>query len=1478
MKKTLGSLKARLRPSGPTPTNLQSDSKSKQVLRVTLNAAEISVRLLKELSDTIPFIGIAASGVVFIIEQSKKYAENSQSFQDLLSSVESLDRVLSPYKNGGSTVTPEVRKIMELFDNNRILQFINTADNESRVASLIQKVKEAIDRIMIANLLEISSGVQEAIRGIKAIGTVTMVAVRVLVTNNARYDCIDRDQCLDGTRVSVLDDIQTWFKEGNEQVYWLNGAAGMGKTTVALSIAHRLGSDQDLLLASFFCSRESADRKNPNLIFPTIACQLASWSQEFQDALVETVARHPYLGSALPHEQFQRLIADPLKSLNTPTSIALIIDALDECEGERTSEKFLLAILRHVHLISSLKVLVSCRPAAYVENLLSSGDHRRMLKLHHVPRETVNDDFRLYYRQRLEEISAAKKLDWTDHSLDGLVQKLVDQAEGLFIYAVTVCNYIDSRGDVRRQLEHITSLYKGEYDSALSIDMLYTEVLSAALQKIPESQDRRDFARVLASVVHAQQPLTMNALGQLLDIKPSNINDLLRDVHSILLVPDDLEAFSKELVHTFHASFPDYLVARDRVGLRVPSLYVPSSLHHTDMTLCCLRCLNRELKRITPYSDSLPSAGDTSSHPLQADISEALRYAIIYWADHFWSVSSDELRVREEGDLLLHELLQFTSKKLLFWFECICLLDASALVVKVLLNGKMSLTSLLATKGLQRHPALRLLDDAYHAANEFFPIFRPEHAQQIYLTFLLFLPQNTSIFHHYSHYLPPGWKVTGQQRRTWNPLVRSLDLSPFSDTVAFSPDEGNILDIDYLMSSANILSSATSAISQILPSSPVSGAWDYEKIPGVDAPFPAINSDNLQPGMVSTVWLPSGTIVTCCTLLSDIKMPFRSYSYISLWDSETGAHTRLLYKSMEGANMFLPVIKASPNFCYVGYSSPSVQIVWNTATWEEIIFSSSHTRSYRCFALSNSHYLIGSELRELTSETALVSELDMDPQQVASCVFSLYGQALALCLVYGVIQIWSVTSRSQMVASYQFPSFADYSNSLPIVAFSQILNSFVVCFGPELHLLSMADKSIHHVGPLNSPYPAHLRAVSFSPKSQFIACRDNNGMVHVWSSESIVDYTNSRDDTGSPPAVSLTHMADSRFCLSGDVAGMLTIWDCETGSLVRTWDAQMDAPNALSASSNGKFIACSNLEESRIWSLSTLDCSDPSFEALLELIIPAPPEANGFIPATCALTFSSDSTTLAIATGFIVDIWKITDSRWQRFNQLQTSLTRFTPHDDAPFTDVSTQGSSYSLRAIRFNYQWLAHHYHKLHVRAPFYLRQHRDIHDVEYEKSLQQCRSAFEWWKLSVSNPVHYTKTNFQLYFSLDCQYVLAPSGIYEVATGQELVNHEQDLPPWKHDEFEKVEVKHFWKNGKEFYQRDGILKSLRPEFDGDPAWIADAEGRLCFWLSPSHFRGTWQWYSRASDGDCFAFISRDTQSNLMFVHIPRVKTIIET
>jgi len=75
------------------------------------------------------------------------------------------------------------------------------------------------------------------------------------------------------------------------------------------------------------------------------------------------------------------------------------------------------------------------------------------------------------------------------------------------------------------------------------------------------------------------------------------------------------------------------------------------------------------------------------------------------------------------------------------------------------------------------------------------------------------------------------------------------------------------------------------------------------------------------------IWLPSGVIATCCTILSAVQKPYKSHCYVSkLWDSETGAHIKLLYHTFEETNMFLPIMTALPSFRYLGLSIPSTQI------------------------------------------------------------------------------------------------------------------------------------------------------------------------------------------------------------------------------------------------------------------------------------------------------------------------------------------------------------------------------------------------------------------------------------------------------------------------------------------------------------------------------------------------------------------------
>src|SRR5882757_7167198 len=91
----------------------------------------------------------------------------------------------------------------------------------------------------------------------------------------AKYTSEERHKCLRGTRVGVLIDIENWVYDRHmRMVYWLNGLAGTGKTTITQSFAERMYA-AGLLGASFFCSRDFNDRQNLRLIFPTLAFQLA---------------------------------------------------------------------------------------------------------------------------------------------------------------------------------------------------------------------------------------------------------------------------------------------------------------------------------------------------------------------------------------------------------------------------------------------------------------------------------------------------------------------------------------------------------------------------------------------------------------------------------------------------------------------------------------------------------------------------------------------------------------------------------------------------------------------------------------------------------------------------------------------------------------------------------------------------------------------------------------------------------------------------------------------------------------------------------------------------------------------------------------------------------------------------------------------------------------------------------------------------
>ncbi|KAH7480868.1 hypothetical protein FOMA001_g7516 [Fusarium oxysporum f. sp. matthiolae] len=76
------------------------------------------------------------------------------------------------------------------------------------------------------------------------------------------------------TRCELLEEIRQWVNDlTHEHVYWLQGKAGTGKSTIARTVVHDF-ADRDCLAASFFFKRNESDCGIAGCCFATIAAQL----------------------------------------------------------------------------------------------------------------------------------------------------------------------------------------------------------------------------------------------------------------------------------------------------------------------------------------------------------------------------------------------------------------------------------------------------------------------------------------------------------------------------------------------------------------------------------------------------------------------------------------------------------------------------------------------------------------------------------------------------------------------------------------------------------------------------------------------------------------------------------------------------------------------------------------------------------------------------------------------------------------------------------------------------------------------------------------------------------------------------------------------------------------------------------------------------------------------------------------------------
>ncbi|KAG8722497.1 hypothetical protein FRC09_006190 [Ceratobasidium sp. 395] len=591
---------------------------------------------------------------------------------------------------------------------------------------------------------------------------------------------LDRDECTPDTRVEVLERFRVWRDDNqSENIYWLNGMAGTGKTTLSYTLCEQLEEDSRLA-ANFFCSRQLPTCRDAKRILPTIAYQLANFSYPFRYALSRVLEQNSDVYTRRISEQFTKLLYVPLCEVRVslPSDLVVVIEALDECESPESVGEILDALLGHASDLP-IRFFLTSRPEPEIRERMSvrSGKRERFeLHLHNLDQSIVKSDIRKYLQVGL------KRMDISDEDLE----TLTDRCGVLFIYAATVVRYVGAFNFSRSadRLEQVLTASTSSCDSDKQVNSLYTLILMSAFDD-PDMTDREkeEMRLVLRTAICAPEPLNARVMAGLLGFKRADsVHAALSPLRSVLNIQT-----ANEGITTLHKSFPDYMFSKTRSQ----RFYCDAEQHHHILVKRFLDLMDPPFN-ICGLESSFTSDEDVHNldQRVERHISEGLFYACCYWGTHL------ELAARSQR--LWDDVHAFLSTRLLLWMEAMnlkrCLHDVGVKVISQVRDYVERWGHATEDQELAR--------DAYDFVVAYSNSPASRSTPHIYISGLSFWAPERPVSVYYSRlfHSPIPHTTTLAQPRAFIPLViysigssvRCVTYSPDGTRIAAGSDDGAI--------------------------------------------------------------------------------------------------------------------------------------------------------------------------------------------------------------------------------------------------------------------------------------------------------------------------------------------------------------------------------------------------------------------------------------------------------------------------------------------------------------------------------------------------------------------------------------------------------------------------------------------------------------------------------------------------------------
>ncbi|ETS77442.1 hypothetical protein PFICI_11316 [Pestalotiopsis fici W106-1] len=1109
-----------------------------------------------------------------------------------------------------------------------LLGFVPARELEAteKVAKAIQALKQKVDTV--------GTFIRKVDHGI--------TLDRLPVVEEASFDShaeAHNPTCLPGTRVQLLEDISHWIDSPNSKtIFWLDGMAGTGKSTISRTVAQRRHERGDLG-ASFFFKRGEIDRGNLTKLVPTLARQLASRisAVEFAEAVKKTLVTDPEIIRKAVAQQFQELIQEPLSKVEptntTPLSLVIVIDALDECEGQADIE-LLIELLSGVRSTSSLyvRVLVTSRPELPVRlgfRHFNDDSDYRYLQLQKIPSSTIELDISVFLDYEFANI--CKRFNsWAKEELrlpanwpgEADLKTLTIAASPLFIFAATICRFVEDSylGDPRDLLQKVLETTSNLHTSRLA--KTYSPVLEQQIinkSELERHEIIKSFRLVVGTIITLADPLSQRVLALLLDVDVRKVAARLEVLRSVLDVPDSLDL----PVRLLHLSFRDYLVTEES------EFRVNEELTHQNLAINCLRIMHGSLKENIcdlPFPGACRSELD--SQHIKSCIPPELQYACLYWVHHQIAAKHNSDNYQQIDDILKNHLLH--------WLEAMCLIGRSGDILDMF--GKLAIW----LEERNRQELLAFVNDAIRFTRTTV-LAIDEAPLQIYSSALAFAPSKSLVRQSYDKNVPSWLSVLPQVKEDWDACLLVIGCRERNRTIAFSNDSTMIASVpDSLPGTIKIWNTQTGKCRKVLEGH---RGFVHSVVFSYDSTTVASTSNdktvriwNTKTGECEQILEGHSDITNSVVFLHNVQT-VASASWdktIRIWNIPTGECKQVL----EGhTNIIMSVMFSHNSNKILSASYDHTIRIWNgqTRVCERVLkgynnWAHPTVFSYDLKMVASASASHGSIVQIWNMQTGECEQaLEGHSGRITSVAFSHNSRMVVSASSDDTIRIWNTrTWKCEQVLKA-------HSSTITSVAFSH--DSRIVASGSFDNTIRIWDVQM---GKSEQTLVGHKRpvwSIAISPSSEMAVSASYDGTLRIWNTQTGKCEQALDGHSEMVKSVAFSHNSMMVVSASSDHTGR--IWNTQSGKCEQVLEGHTSELVTAVFSHNSKMVASASFDKSaRIWNTQTGKCE----------------QVLGHSEGVRLIVFSHDSKMLISASAdYMLRVWCTQTGKCEKLFQGHTS-------------------------------------------------------------------------------------------------------------------------------------------------------------------------------------------------------------------------------